>query len=313
MDLLIIGAGPAGCAAAISARARGLSVSLVTIGNARRQLAGETLHPGVEPLLRQLGVWELIESCGFHRHTGLWHVGLDGCRTFQPYGSDAHGPWRGIQVNRVTFHHILREHAISVGVQWNEVRALMCARRDHSCWSIKTTSSELIEASTLMDATGRQAWLSSQLGLSPDRLCDIQRVQFGWRAQGEESSDGNPIFSEHQQGWDWDAPIGDGRHAWVRLRHGVNQPGLDVTPRIYRECAGPNWFLIGDAACLTTPASGNGVLRALMSGIYAGHLYSNVHSGLSSVEQTVNAYKAWVSSLWEHSIAGAKTTQLTNV
>lgn len=313
MDLLIIGTGPAGCAAAISARAHGLSVALLNIGNARHQLAGETLHPGVEPLLRQLSVWEKVESCSFHRHTGLWHVGLDGCRTFQPYGGDNLGPWRGLQVDRITFHHILREQAISVGVHWNEVHALTRAQHDQDGWTIETTSGAPFKASTVIDATGRRAWLTSQLGLTPEYLDSTQRVQFGWSAKGEEPHDGNPIFSEHRDGWDWDAPIGDGRHAWVRLRQGADQPGLDVTPRIYRECSGPDWFLIGDAASLTTPASGNGVLRALMSGIYAVHLYSNVHSGLLSAEQSSNAYKAWIELFWEHSVAGAKTAHPTNV
>jgi len=309
LDLLILGAGPAGCAAAISARARGLSTGLLEICNRTCQLAGETLHPGVEPILRQLGVWKRVEMSGFHRHTGLWRVDRDRHRTFESYGSDTGGPWQGLQVDRSTFHTILRQRAINAGVRWLNVPALVSALHDHEGWIIETTTGQQIMASTTIDATGRQAWLASQLGLRPDRLSEIQRVRFGWNTAEAGLADGNPVFSEQENGWEWNAPIGQGRNAWVRLRRGHSASGLDVTPRIYRECAGPDWFLIGDAAGLTTPASGNGVLRALMSGIYAVHVYSAMRLGIVSREEGAKTYSSWIISFWENSVAGAMTSQ----
>ena len=53
-DLLIIGAGPAGCAAAISARRRGLTVMMLEASAQPRRVPGETLHPGIEPLFARL-------------------------------------------------------------------------------------------------------------------------------------------------------------------------------------------------------------------------------------------------------------------
>lgn len=306
LNLLILGAGPAGCAAAISARARGLATGIMEITSRAHSQAGETLHPGVEPLLHQLGVLDRVENCDFHRHTGLWRVDKDGRRTFESYGSDTNGPWRGLQVDRAKFHAILRHRAISIGVNWTAIRALVCARRDHKGWVIETSTGQQIKASTVIDATGRQAWFASQLGLIPDRLCETQRVRFGWNSAGTDLTDGNPVFCEQEDGWEWNAPISQGRYAWVQLRRGDNVPGLDMTPRIYRECAGPDWFLIGDAACMTTPASGNGVLRALMSGIYAVHIYSATNSGALSCETGANVYTSWFRSFWKNSVRGAE-------
>jgi 2-polyprenyl-6-methoxyphenol hydroxylase-like FAD-dependent oxidoreductase len=72
-DLAIVGAGPAGCAAALCARQTGLRVILIEKKQqCTKRQPGETLHPGIESLFAQLGVREQIEAEGFHRHRGVW-------------------------------------------------------------------------------------------------------------------------------------------------------------------------------------------------------------------------------------------------
>ena len=86
-DVLILGAGPAGCAAAIRARHAGLQVTLIERLAQPKVAPGETLHPGIEPILVQLGVWNQILAEHFHRHRGIW-VEWDGPHRFQPYSCD---------------------------------------------------------------------------------------------------------------------------------------------------------------------------------------------------------------------------------
>ena len=71
-DVLVLGAGPAGCAAAISARLAGMSVTLLDKRCASHRIPGETLHPGVESLFNSLGVIDEVLAQGFHRHSGIW-------------------------------------------------------------------------------------------------------------------------------------------------------------------------------------------------------------------------------------------------
>ena len=54
-DILILGSGPAGCAAAITARRAGLTVLVVEAAARRKSEPGETLHPGIEPIFERLG------------------------------------------------------------------------------------------------------------------------------------------------------------------------------------------------------------------------------------------------------------------
>src|SRR3712207_7880194 len=50
-----------GAAAAITAAQGGLEVAVVEAVRFPRPAPGETLHPGVEPLFRQLGVWSAVD------------------------------------------------------------------------------------------------------------------------------------------------------------------------------------------------------------------------------------------------------------
>ena len=55
------------------------------------------------------------------------------------------------------------------------------------------------------------------------------------------------------------------------------------------------WFIVGDAACLLDPLSSKGVLRAMMSGIAAGHLIASVLNGRIAAEAAANVYQHWLS------------------
>ncbi|HVT62104.1 MAG TPA: FAD-dependent oxidoreductase, partial [Legionellaceae bacterium] len=69
-DVIIIGAGPAATAAAIHGAMNKLNICIVEREVFPREHPGETLAPGLEPLFKQLGVLEAIESQKFIRHSG---------------------------------------------------------------------------------------------------------------------------------------------------------------------------------------------------------------------------------------------------
>lgn len=299
-DILIMGGGPAGCAAAISARLAGLSVTLLHDRLPAGPIPGETLHPGVEPIFKSLGVWDAVLDQGFHRHRGIWREDLTGNRTFNAYGSDQSGPWLGFQVDRVRLDKILLSRARDLGTDVMLSRKLSSVPFGHCRYvSGIRVDQDIYHFRSVLDATGRRSWLACQLGLIPEAYSPMQRIQFGWSRNAPPELDGQPLFQQQKNGWSWISPLGDGRYAWVRLRRGAGPRGLDYRWRIFRECAGPDYFLVGDAACLMDPSSANGVLRAMMSGIYATHLISATNQGRVTREEAFAAYKRWIADMFD--------------
>jgi len=303
MDVVIIGAGPAGCATAIAARQANLSVVMVESAKAPRVSPGETLHPGIEPLLRRLGVLGAVQEADFQRHHGVW-TERGGKRTFTPYGEDERGVWKGFQANRQVLHSIFQEAAMNAGAQLLRAARPVEAIQEASRVVGVVVERQALRARWTVDATGRSAWLAAQLGLRNDLHSPPLGVRFGW-GQGEDAElKGQPCFVFRQDGWHWQAPLGNGQHAWVDLvvgeQDGTQPGGVDQTWTLRPDCAGLGYLLVGDAAATLDPSSSHGVLRALMSGMLAGDLMRRHAMGQLGGLDVGSRYRAWTCKQFNH-------------
>lgn len=295
-DVLVLGAGPAGCAAAIRARQGGLSVTMVERRVQPGLAPGETLHPGVEALFVQLGMGPALREAGFHRHRGIWVEG-GGRRRFEAYGADLHGPWRGFQVDRAVLHGMLQSAARAAGAQLLSGRSACALLLEDGRVAGARLEDDAVRARWTVDGTGRHAWLAEQLGLPVETYSPPLRACFGWREAHAGCADGQPRIVFGTDGWDWEAPLGRERVAWLALRvqgQGAAPQGMDMAWRLRPACAGPGYFLVGDAAAQIDPSSSHGVLRALMGGIYAGFLATAGGRGRGAESGLVAGYRAWV-------------------
>src|SRR5262245_61751299 len=84
-DVAVVGGGPGGAATAIACATRGKSVVLIERELFARERPGETLHPGVEPLLKRLGVGDRLPDVVGARHDGIW-IEWGGSPRFAPFG-----------------------------------------------------------------------------------------------------------------------------------------------------------------------------------------------------------------------------------
>jgi flavin-dependent dehydrogenase len=307
-DVAIVGAGPAGCAAAIWAAACGLRTVLLEARAFPRERPGETLHPGVEPLFRQLGVDEKILSANFYRHSGQW-VAWNGKPEFQEFGKSQSGPWLGFQVPGAVVDAILLRRAEALGVTVLQPRrAVAPLLSEGRVVGVRTDSAE-VRARYTIDGSGRRHWLPSQAGLLTVRHSPRLIATYGY-SRGECRLPGNcPMLTATRQGWTWVAPIRPDLYAWTRLdfsgelKRAPEQlagleacgpfRGADVTWRIVNECAGPGYFLCGDAASVIDPAASHGVLRALMSGILAADLILRISDGRTAESQAIRTFQHW--------------------
>jgi flavin-dependent dehydrogenase len=310
-DVLIVGGGPAGCTAAIGCAEAGLRVTLIEREQFPRERPGETLYPGVEPLLQQLGVAEQV-AAGFLRHMGHW-VQWEGERRFVPFGADDTGPWRGFQAWRADFDAILLHRAREVGVTVRQpcpaLRPMVKANR---VVGVATAQGPLL-APFVVDAAGSRHWLARQLRLKIERYSPCLIARYGY-VEGEcPTRDEAPALVADPTGWTWTAKVRPRLYHWTRLSFGNHKTdtgwlpeefaglnlkgkihGAEVTWRVAMSPAGPGYFVVGDAAAVLDPASSHGVLKAIMSGMLAAHLITRIACHALNEHQAAQTYCQWV-------------------
>ena len=304
-DLVVVGAGPSGCAAALHARRMGLSVALLEGRTQPCRMPGETLHPGIEPVLARLGVREAVVAAGFHRHQGIW-VQWDGPRRFAPYGQDSAGPWRGFQAPRARLQAVLQHAAESAGVLLSRSTRFQAICGLGSSDQVVWAGDRCWPTHWVADATGRRAEIATFLGVAAQSASPALRGRFWWEASAEAASEDrlDPSLSATPSGWTWRAPLGNGDVACVDVGvHATTTPpgaGIDLGWSLRRACAGPGYWLLGDAAAQLDPSSSHGVLRAMMSGMLAAHATADCLAGRVGARAATDAYRRWMRDFFCH-------------
>lgn len=324
VDVLVVGAGPAGTACAIHAASVGLQVTVVAPDVARER-PGETLHPGVEPLFDRLGIGEAVRDAGWLRHLGH-RVGPEG--RLLSYGSDAQGPWRGFQAPTAALDRLLLERVLAAGVSHftGVAESLLVTGSGlvRRVEGVRVAGTEIAAAVTV-DATGPTRFAARALDLVQHMAGPERRVYWGHLAHVPGDLQGEPRFQELQSGWLWRAPIHDSLCAWVWGPHssatGARAAGRELaevlgasdvgrirgalaTSILVRPplgCAG--LLLAGDAAFSVTPLAGKGVLRALLMGIAAGEAARRIVSDSASADRLAARYAAWTTQWFEREAA----------
>lgn len=310
-DVLIVGGGPAGSAAAIACATNGLKTVVCEREVFPRERAGEALHPGVESLLRQLGVADRLEAVTGARFEGV-EIDWAGQQRFEAFGADADGPWRGFQARRADFDAMLLDRAGEAGAEVLQPRAALHPLvEDGHVVGVETDAGE-IACRLLIDASGPGRWLQRRLKLPMVERSPPMVVRYGYVTGACPPRDAAPFLTGDATGWTWIARVAEGRYQWVRLDLNAadaatpreapdalkgltpdgRSRGAEMGWRLTR-AAGPGWMLAGDAAAMLDPTSSHGVLKALMSGFMAGQTAKAMLDG-GDVEAGARAYRGWV-------------------
>lgn len=305
-DVLVVGAGPAGCAAAIRAATHGLHVALIEKASFPRDLPGEALHPDVERIFDELGVAEAVSKGGFLRYPG-WIRERSGERMFVPFEGQA-GLGFGYQCWRSDLDSILLNRVRLAGV--NVVQPA-----SHATVILRGGQVAGIEAEgkawlcrNLVDASGANRLLSRSLQLRVQDFSPRLVARYAY-FRGDCDLGVIPQLREHACGWTWLARVQEDCCQCVQLSlaadadapvapspfdsPGVRFRGADVTWRLVPECAGAGYFLCGDAAAVLDPAASSGVARALFSGVKAADLIAQITNNELDALAGAALYRRW--------------------
>jgi flavin-dependent dehydrogenase len=320
-DVVVVGSGPAGCTTALWAARCGLGVELL---HRRKRSQGdrqETLQPGIEPLLRQLGADSALRDPGFGRHAGH-AVDWAAQPPYAAYGEDASGPWLGFQVGRRAFDEALRAAVREAGVTIVDTAGVEpVVASDGRVVGVRHAAGATA-ARVVVDAAGGGHWLARRLALPVRRRSPRLVVRYGVaRRSGLEQT--TPSIAADEAGWTWTAPLAGGAVAWVRLsfppgrpahvlppegelRQCVRTRGADVTWRFVPAAVGRGYVLVGDAAFVVDPLSSHGVLHAVMSGMVAAQAVADTLLGRLPALVAAAGYLRWSSTRFAADVTGLR-------
>ncbi|SDP23452.1 Dehydrogenase (flavoprotein) [Ralstonia sp. 25mfcol4.1] len=293
--VLVIGDGPAGCAAAIAAARAGGAVTMVGAG--RMRAVPECASAGALRLLDAI-------SPAFATRSHIWldHAWPDATVITQ----------RARAVDRAQLDRGLREAAVRAGADYQVMPASTLRPRvaGDRVTGVEGMSGGGLAAGAyvVIDASGVNGWLRRTLGL-PEGIDSgawwLQRG-FGVLAGGQASAPGTQ-FVIGANGWLWRYATPQGC-IWTALCSTRDAsvawpPGMRPVGRIWRECrrwrhlrqaAGAGYFVCGDAAGYLDPATGDGLRFALESGARAGALAAGVVRWPQRSSLAAALYADWV-------------------
>ena len=292
VDVCVIGGGPAGSTLAARLAQLGHAVCLVERAGFPRPHLGESLSPGVLPLLEVTGAQDAVEHHGFPRVRSVrvnWDRGPE---------DRADPRAQGMLVDRGAFDRLLLEHARSLGVTVLQPAVLRQRQDDGDRWRLRVElpgRALRIRASLLADAAGRKAALPGQRRSSGCRTLALYCYWRGGRLPIE------PRIETGADAWYWGVPLPDdsyntlvfvdGRslrgmgpsdlaehfHALLRrsgLMEGCDdavRPGpvraCDATPYLDAECVSDRSIKVGDAGLALDPLSSSGVQKAIQTAL----------------------------------------------
>lgn len=308
VDVLVVGGGPAGCAAAIAIAGAGLRVALAD--RPRILPLGETLAPTGVAVLRELGVWDAFRA-GPHTpcyaYRAVW--GAEAPTHFDLL-RNPHGPaW---MVDRAALVTALRMRALACGaIPLHFANRIPFERRDGAWW---IGAHPNLTARFIVDASGRAGVVARRMGAR--HVADGRQVALVATLQTPGKRDDVPLMVEAvADGWWYSAatPAGDMVLAFftdrdlIDLRCARERPGFaallartqataERVARIGASLAGPvlvaaahdtaldtiwgdGWIAAGDASIAYDPLSGHGITAALASGRDTGRAVAAALSG----------------------------------
>ncbi|WPU99206.1 tryptophan 7-halogenase [Mucilaginibacter sp. cycad4] len=285
-DVIIAGGGVAGAATAIRCRQSGLRCLMIT-GNLNpldvlfQTTPSESVHPGAETLLNALGAFNLLAASCRGRYDG---IATGNSVNF--LGSDAHGKWQGYHLDKPLFVKGLIAAALLSGTETlSNEKITSLALGNGGRMVVKVSAGITYQARYLIDASGHSQIAGKILNL---KKSFYSPVLYCWT--GLTSGISDDVFSQlhtsfdmTRHGWQWLAPEDHQYCTWttVSTLRNAHRPISPVAGnsfqsvhrnmrwRLYDKLAYEGIILCGDAAGILDPASGQGLLMALMSGIQA--------------------------------------------
>jgi flavin-dependent dehydrogenase len=169
-DAAIIGAGPAGAAAAISLAGKGYRIALIDKEKfPRDKLCGDFINPVNWPILRELGVESDVLSSEHGKVRAFRITGCSGEHAEAHLPAQSGGPEFGLGLSRTRFDLALLRQAEHKGAAVLQGCRIKSLEREPRGWELlldHAPGDGEIRVPVLIGADGRNSWVAHRLGLT---------------------------------------------------------------------------------------------------------------------------------------------------
>lgn len=292
VDACVIGAGPAGCVMAARLAQLGFAVCMVERAPFPRPHLGESLSPGVLPLIETIGARRGVEASGVTRVRAVvsnWEGGFT--KRVDPRE-------QGLLVDRGRFDAVLLGRARTLGVMVLQPAVVRERTHRDDAWHLAVDAggtSRRLRARFVIDATGRAAWLPGRRRRTGPRTVALHAYWEGGRLPTQ------PRIEAGADAWYWGVPLPDGLYNTLvfvdgaslrgrsassrdshfrgligrsRLMDGCERPRLagpvlaaDATPYLDELSVTRTQIKVGDSALAIDPLSSSGVQKAIQTAL----------------------------------------------
>jgi flavin-dependent dehydrogenase len=325
VDVVVAGAGPAGCAVAIALARAGHDVLIADpcAGPAAGLKIGESLPAVALAALRDLGIAaHRVEAAGARRSTGISAVWGEARPHERDAIGDPHG--HGWHLDRQRFDALLLEAACSEGAR---LRVGRVAAHTRDAGVRVRIGAAAVGCRWVVDATGRVAAVARALGARRDRADRLVAVYAAVRTPAGDV-DARTLVQSTPSGWWYGALVAPQRrvvafltdadlldralatsagftaalaHAGHVLPHGsvelVAGPATTAAHGARLSHAhGTRWVAVGDAALAFDPLSSQGIANALVTGILAAAAVDACLRGAGT--EPLEAYDERLAAVW---------------
>lgn len=301
VDIAIIGAGPAGSATAISMARRGYEVALIDKNLfPREKLCGDFVNPINWAVFRELGVENRVLAQPHATVAGFRMTTVTGGDAAAQFNSTGRQPAIGLGLRRVFLDQVLLERAAELGVAVRHGKRIENLLRTPQGWQIEYAG-EIWRAKIVIGADGRNSWVAQRLALNRGSA-RRRSVGFQCRLNNAGSGDGKVGIHLFPGGYAGIVGLGDGtinlclavdtrtlphersaefvfsrilpRNPFLReilQRSERPSEARSVYPVYFpeRRCYADAVLLVGDAARVSEPVTGEGIYFAMRSGLIA--------------------------------------------
>ena len=339
-DVLVVGAGPAGSMAAKTAAKNFVNVVLID----RNRYIGQPVRcaEGINKFL--------FRDTGIKINDSFIEKKISGTKIYfydEIYSLDS-GQWQGYTINRKIFDLYLAQQAEQAGAQLLIETNAVGMKRKEKRWIVKTKSTKglsTIEAKIVIGADGFECYVGRWTGIRKkwrqDEFSKCYELEIEC-PQLKESNIFHIAFGEEfSNGYAWIFPkcktanVGVGitprANAKYALEFFINKypkissiigknysikekrgGGIPTTgPRDINELVSDGIILVGDAAGMVDPITGEGISSSMLSGIAAGEtVASSLKKNKWDKEQLSNYQRIWMNKKYINATLGENFNSL---